>query len=41
MTLHGIQIEAKEDIVKRLGHSPDCGDALGLAVLTPKGGIYS
>jgi hypothetical protein len=35
MTLQGIQIEPKEDIVKRLGRSPDCGDAVVLATLMP------
>jgi hypothetical protein len=35
MTMQGIKIEAKEDIVKRLGRSPDCGDALVLSVLLP------
>ena len=35
MTLQGIQIEPKEDIVKRLGRSPDCGDALVLSILVP------
>jgi hypothetical protein len=34
-TLHGIQIEPKEDIVKRLGRSPDCEDALVLSILVP------
>lgn len=28
---NGIQIESKEDIKKRLGRSPDCGDAIVLA----------
>jgi hypothetical protein len=39
MTVQGLKIEAKEDIVKRLGRSPDCGDALVLAILvqTPSG----
>jgi len=35
MTLQGILIEPKEDIVKRLGRSPDCGDALVLSILSP------
>jgi hypothetical protein len=35
MTMQGIKIEAKEDIVKRLGRSPDCGDAVVLATLVP------
>jgi len=30
---NGIQIEAKEDIVKRIGRSPDCADAVVLAFL--------
>lgn len=31
----GIQIEAKEDIVKRIGRSTDCGDAVVLAFTPP------
>lgn len=33
LTPRGVQVEAKEDIIKRLGRSPDCGDAVayGLA----------
>jgi hypothetical protein len=27
----GIQVEKKEDIAKRIGRSPDCGDAVVLA----------
>ncbi len=34
-TMQGIKIEPKEDIVKRLGRSPDCADALVLATLMP------
>jgi hypothetical protein len=30
---NGVQVEAKEDIVKRLGRSPDSGDAVALAHL--------
>lgn len=33
MQTNGIKIESKEDIKKRLGRSPDCGDAVVLAVL--------
>lgn len=33
MTRAGIQIEGKEEIKKRLGHSPDDGDALVLALM--------
>jgi len=33
ITTSGIQIESKEDIVKRLRRSPDCGDAVVLAML--------
>jgi len=29
------KIEPKEDIAKRLGRSPDCGDALVLSILVP------
>lgn len=32
MTMRGIQVEAKEDIVKRLGRSPDRGDSAVLAL---------
>jgi hypothetical protein len=35
MRTTGIQVEAKEDIVKRLGRSPDCGDAVVLSAYTP------
>jgi len=35
MTTQGIKIEPKEDIVKRLGRSPDCADALVLSILMP------
>lgn len=31
---NGIQVEAKEDIVKRIGHSPDCADAVVLAAIS-------
>ena len=31
LTTGGILIESKEDIIERLGRSPDCGDALALA----------
>lgn len=31
----GIQVESKEDIKKRIGRSPDCGDAVVLALYTP------
>lgn len=34
MSLQGIQIEEKEEIIKRLGRSPDCGDAAVLAFYT-------
>jgi hypothetical protein len=34
MRATGIQVEAKEDIVKRIGRSPDCGDAVALAHLS-------
>ena len=33
--MQGIKIEPKEDIVKRLGRSPDCADALVLSILMP------
>ncbi len=31
--LNGIQVESKDDVAKRLGRSPDCGDAVVLAAL--------
>jgi hypothetical protein len=37
MRVSGIQVESKEDIVKRLGRSPDCGDAVVLAALSDGG----
>ena len=36
MRTNGVCIEPKEDISERLGRSPDCGDAIALAVLLPK-----
>ena len=35
MTMQGIKVEPKEDIVERLGRSPDCADALVLSILMP------
>ncbi len=35
MTLRGIQIEDKEEIIKRLHRSPDCGEAVVLASVPP------
>jgi hypothetical protein len=35
MQTNGIKIEAKEDIKKRIGRSPDCGDAVVLADADP------
>jgi hypothetical protein len=32
MQSNGIKIESKDDIKKRLGRSPDCGDAVALAL---------
>jgi len=37
MKTRGIQVELKEDIVKRIGRSPDAGDALVLAALPADG----
>ena len=31
MTVRGVQVESKEEIIKRLGRSPDCADAVVLA----------
>jgi hypothetical protein len=33
MTAQGIQLESKEDIKKRIGRSPDCGDAVVMAAM--------
>ncbi len=33
MRLRGVQVEEKEEIIKRLGRSPDCGDAVVLAAM--------
>lgn len=33
VTMRGVQVESKDDIVKRLGRSPDCADAVVLAAL--------
>jgi hypothetical protein len=35
MRTNGVQVESKEDIVKRLGRSPDAGEAVILAALAP------
>jgi hypothetical protein len=35
MTMQGIKVETKEDIVKRLGRSPACAVAVFLAILRP------
>jgi hypothetical protein len=35
--LGGVLVERKEDIISRLGRSPDCGDAVVLAHYTPPG----
>jgi hypothetical protein len=42
LTTSGVQIESKEDIIERIGRSPDCGDAVALASLPTRttGGIY-
>jgi len=37
ITTQGIQVESKEEIIKRLKRSPDCGDAVVLASLKQKG----
>ncbi len=34
MSLQGIQIEEKDEIIKRLGRSPDCGDAVVMVFYT-------
>lgn len=39
MTPSGVRIEAKDDIKKRIGRSPDCGDSVAMAVLTPPPGF--
>lgn len=39
VTPQGIQIESKEDIVKRIGRSPDVGDALVLSLYEYAGGF--
>jgi hypothetical protein len=35
LRVNGIQVEAKDEIVKRLGRSPDAGDAVVLAAMPP------
>lgn len=37
LTVRGIQVESKDDIIKRIGRSPDCGDALVYSVAQPEG----
>jgi len=34
-TLQGVKMESKEEIMKRIGRSPDCGDALVCSILLP------
>jgi hypothetical protein len=44
LTMRGVQVEAKEDLSKRIGRSPDKGDAVvyALAIRLPPGmGIYN
>lgn len=42
MRTNGIQIEAKEDIIERIGRSPDAGDAVVMAALQmPTIGVWS
>lgn len=36
LTPAGVQIEEKSEIAARLGRSPDCGDAVALAMLEPR-----
>jgi hypothetical protein len=35
LTSRGIQVESKEDVIARVGHSPDRADALVIALLAP------
>ena len=35
MTPNGVRVEPKEDVIARLGRSPDCGDAVVQAILMP------
>jgi hypothetical protein len=35
MRASGVQVESKEDIIKRIGRSPDCGDAVVLCFAPP------
>lgn len=35
LRVNGIQVESKDDIVKRLGRSPDAGDAVVMAAMPP------
>lgn len=37
VSTQGVQVESKEDIVKRLRRSPDCGDAVVMARMTQRG----
>ncbi len=37
MTTRGVKVEAKEEVIKRLGRSPDAGDALAYSILLPSG----
>jgi hypothetical protein len=35
MTTSGIRVEPKTDVIKRIGRSPDCGDAVTYSILLP------
>jgi hypothetical protein len=41
LTVRGIQVESKDEIIKRIGRSPDRGDSCVYAVAEPRGGGYS
>lgn len=40
LTPRGVQVEAKEDVIKRLGRSPDCGDAVAYGLADEGGGVF-
>lgn len=40
LTPRGIQVEAKDDVIKRLGRSPDCGDAAVYALADEGAGEF-
>jgi hypothetical protein len=41
LSISGIQIESKDEIIERIGRSPDCGDAVAMACWIDKRGLFT